>query len=122
MSISNHNNRTRRVVGLLSIGLLLLTGCSRSSTNPAASQKELLAGTTQPVRVSSEDADAAEPAIAGSPDGNVYIVWVSHGIERHADVLIARFTRDGQILDSAVHVNSQPGIATAWRGDPPTVA
>jgi hypothetical protein len=36
--------------------------------------------------------------------------------------MIAYFTDDGQIQGSSVRVNTQSGMATAWRGDPPTVA
>jgi hypothetical protein len=72
--------------------------------------------------VSSGDANAAEPAIAAAPDGSVYVVWVNHGAKSQGDVMIAHFTGDGQMQGAAVRVNSQPGIATAWRGDPPTVA
>ena len=122
MSMTNHNNPTRRVVGLLSVGLLLLSGCRRSSTDPAANTKAPLPGISQPVRVSSGDADAAEPAIAASPDGSVYVAWVNHGPKTQADVMLGRFTGDGQMQDPAVRVNSAAGVATAWRGDPPTVA
>ncbi len=115
MPIANYNNPTRRVVGLLSIGLLLRSGCKRSSTAPAANTKALLPGVSQPVRVSSGDADAAEPAIAGSPDGSVYVAWVNHGPKTQADVMLARFTGDGQMQDPAVRVNSAAGVATAWR-------
>lgn len=122
MSITNHNNQRLRVFGILSIGLVLLSGCQSSSLNPLAGRERVLPGLGQPVRVSSGDADAAEPAIASSPDGSLYVAWVVHGQNRQADVMIARFTSDGRIQGSAVRVNSPPGIATAWRGDPPTVA
>jgi len=73
---------------------------------------------SQPVRVSAGDADAAEPAIAAAPDGTGYVAWVNHGPKTEADVMIARFTGDGQLQSPAVRVNLQKGIATAWRGDP----
>lgn len=122
MSILNRNNQPRRVVGILAIGLLSLSSCNRSSSGPAANQKEVLPVISQPVRVSSGDADAAEPAIAASPDGSSYVVWVKHAPNKQSDVMIARFTEDGQMQSSPVRVNTQPGTATAWRGDPPTVA
>lgn len=107
-------------VGLLFIAAIAISGCTRGTTKTVATAP--LAGLSQPVRVSSADADAAEPAIATSPDGSVYIAWVSHGPRSQADVMIARFTGDGKMQGAAVRVNSHPGIATAWRGDPPTVA
>jgi BNR repeat-like domain len=87
-----------------------------------ASSGSLFSVLSQPIPVSSGDADAAEPAIAASPDGSVYLAWVNHGPNKEANVMITRFSRDGQIQGKAVRVNSQPGTATAWRGDPPTVA
>ena len=120
MSITNHHNQTLRVLAIFSIGLLVLSGCKRSSLD--VSNPRVLPGLSQPVRVSSGDANAAEPAIAAAPDGSVYVAWVSHGPKSQADVMIARFSGDGKMQDRPVRVNSQPGIATAWRGDPPTVA
>lgn len=122
MSITRYNKQTRRLVWILSIGLLLSSGCKRDAPDPAATKKEPLPGLSQPVRVSSGDATAAEPAIAASPDGNVYVAWVSHGSKSQADVMIARFAGDGRMQGSPARVNSEPGIATAWRGDPPTIA
>lgn len=106
----------------MSISVLLLSSCKRSSTGTAANKKDFLPEFSQPVRVSWGDANAAEPAIAASPDGSVYVAWVNHGPKTQTDVMLARFASDGQMQGSAVRVNSQPGIATAWRGDPPTVA
>ena len=122
MSITNQSKQMRRIMGSLFVGAVCLSGCGRSSTDTSAYKKELLLRLSQPVRVSSEVVDAAEPAIAASPDGDVYVAWVNHGPNREADVMIARFSGDGQMRGSPVRVNLQPGIATAWRGDPPTVA
>lgn len=104
----------------VSIGLLVLSGCKRAA--PETANRKVIPGLSQPVRVSLGDVNAAEPAIAVAPDGSVYVAWVNHGARSQADVMIAHFTSDGQMQGAAVRVNSQPGIATAWRGDPPTVA
>lgn len=119
MSITNYNSQGLRVLGVFIIGLLVLSGCKRSSLE--ASNRKVLPGLSEPVRVSFGDADA-EPAIAVSPDGSVYVAWVSHGPKSQADVMIVRFTSDGKMQGSPVRVNSKRGIAAAWRGDPPTVA
>jgi hypothetical protein len=118
MSITKHSNRTR-VVEFLSIALLLLSACKHGRTDAAT--KEFMPGLGQPVRVSSEDVDAAEPVTAASPDGGVYVVWVNHGPKTQGDVMIARFSSDGHMQGPTVRVNPQAGMATAWRGDPPTV-
>src|SRR5947207_11907903 len=120
MSVTNYNIQKLRMFGIVFLGFLIFSGCKRNSLE--ASNQKTLAGLSQPVRVSSGDANATEPAIATSPDGSVYVAWVNHGLKSQTDVMIARFTSDGQLQSPAVRVNSQQGIATAWRGDPPTVA
>ena len=107
-------------MALLFTALIAISGCTRNSARSSGNVP--LPGLSEPVRVSSGDADAAEPAIAASPDGTVFVVWVNHGPKSQADVMIARFTGDGKMQGSPVRVNTQPGTATAWRGDPPTVA
>ena len=71
---------------------------SETGTNGATAQ----AG--QAVRVSAEDADAAEPATAVGRDGSVYVVWVEHHADKSGDVMLARFDSEGR------------------RQDPPTIA
>jgi hypothetical protein len=109
-----------RIVGIILAVLLLIAGCRMNSATVGNSP--LVPNVSQPVRVSSGNAAAAEPAIAASPDGGVYVVWVDHSPGSEADVMIARFSADGRTHASTVRINSQPGVATAWRGDPPTVA
>ena len=117
----NTGDSTRKLTAaLLFTASIAISGCTHNSTRSTGNIP--LPGLSQPVRISSGDADAAEPAIAASPDGSVYVAWVNHGPKSQADVMIARFTGDGKMQGTAVRVNSQPGIATAWRGDPPTVA
>src|SRR5262249_43142471 len=100
---------------LFSLLVLLISGCNHNpSSNSTQSQ---LPGLGQPVRISSGDSDAAEPAIASSTDGNVSVVWVNHGQEGKADVLTARFNNAGEMQGTPVRVNAEQGIATAWRGD-----
>lgn len=114
------NGNMRLRLGLLTFVLLVLSGCKHGISNRSESPPAPGLGT--PVRVSLGDGSAAEPAIALSPDGGGFVVWVSHDPNGKADVMIARFSADGQTESAPVRVNSQPGIATAWRGDPPTVA
>lgn len=89
-----------------------LLGCARraQSIEPLA------------IQVSSPDADAAEPAIATAPDGTVYVVWVEHREGGGADVLLGQYDQSGVAKGPPVRVNPKKGEATAWRGDPPTVA
>ena len=91
-----------------------LGGIACTHSHPASSDK-------QPIRVSAENTDAAEPALATGPDGTVYVAWVEHRPNREADVMIRRIDST-QIPAPPVRVNPVSGAATAWRGDPPTVS
>jgi hypothetical protein len=99
--------------------LISLSACTRKLGGPANMITQAAMG--KPVRVSSDNSDAAEPAIAAAPDGAVYIAWVDHH-GKEADVLVARTDQLGERPGSATRVNPVSGQATAWRGDPPTVA
>lgn len=95
--------------------LALAVSACKSAPKPVA-------GLGTPTRLSPGDVEGAEPAMAAAPDGGVYVAWVNHGPKSQGDVMLARFSSDGAVQGSAVRVNSQPGAATAWRGDPPTIA
>lgn len=82
---------------------------------------ESAAGYGSPQRVSAADTNASEPAVAIAKDGGAYVVWVEHR-DRDGDVMLRRFNGAGQPLGDPITINPQPGQATAWRGDPPTVA
>src|SRR5262245_46846249 len=105
---------------LFALLVLFISGCNHNLSS--SSTQSQLPGTGQPLRISPAESDAAEPAIASSTDGNVYVVWVNHGQEGKADVLTARFNSAGEMQGTPVRVNAEQGIATAWRGDPPTIA
>lgn len=115
---------------LFACALLLLTaacaGTARRGERPAAADLPARAAQTlnaaQSVRISADGADAAEPAVAAGRDGTAYVAWVEHGRAGEADVWLARFDGAGQPLTRRVRVNPEPGGATAWFGDPPTVA
>ena len=96
--------------------LFSLTSCKHSS-----SAKIEKAGPTQAFQISANGVDAAEPATAAAPDGSFYVAWVNHDAKQ-ADVMLARFNPEGQTQGSAVRVNREPGLATAWRGDQPSLA
>ena len=73
------------------------------------------------IRVSGDNKDAAEPAMAAASDGSVYLVWVEHDADGGADVMLAGFDAKGKSNGPAMRINSKQGEAKAWRGDPPTV-
>ena len=103
----------------LSVALITSFGCGSLNNLETESEKTNQLPT---MRVSAPDVDAAEPAIAKSADGNVFVAWVEHGVEKAANVLVQPFDKTGKPTGEKVQVNPQPGQATAWRGDPPSVA
>src|ERR1041385_1302609 len=95
------------------LSLFFVAACNRLAVDAART-------TNQPVQISAPNVDAAEPSMAAAPDG-FYVVWVDHKAEQ-ADVMLARFNNNGAMRGSSVRVNHQPGNATAWRGDQPSIA
>jgi hypothetical protein len=106
---------TRIVIGILLVSLVFICGCSRFAAD--ASRE-----TFQPVQLSAAEVDAAEPVTATAPNGGFYVAWVNHNANSQSDVMLARFDQDGAASGAAVRVNQMEGVATAWRGDPPSVA
>lgn len=96
--------------------LIVTTGCKHLQTSRGAEVNK-----PQPIQISANGVDAAEPSTASAPDGSFYVAWVNHDAKQ-ADVMIARFNGEGAQQGSAVRVNRQAGVATAWRGDQPSVA
>ncbi|HKY46251.1 MAG TPA: sialidase family protein [Pyrinomonadaceae bacterium] len=88
-----------------------LTGCKQAVIEAAAPVA---------IQLSAPGVDAAEPVTASASDGTFYVAWVNHDVKQ-ADVMIARFSGDGAMQGSPVRVNRQQGVATAWRGDQPSV-
>jgi len=106
----------KQILGLgVLVGLLLLTGCNRFAADASRA-------TFQPVQISAPDVDAAEPVTATAPDGGFYVAWVNHNANSKSDVMLARYDSEGATASSPITVNQQAGVATAWRGDPPSIA
>ena len=110
-----------KIYALLALLLAFLLAACQTGTAPTAVEKTPSAVKDSAVLVSRAETDSAEPGIAVAPDGSVFVVWTEHVSGKQADVYFQKFTRD-RLTDSApVRVNPNPGEATAWRGDPPTV-
>jgi hypothetical protein len=77
---------------------------------------------SEPVRLSGGETDAAEPALAAAGDGSVFVAWVEHGKGGEADVWLSHLDAPAKPPGAPVRVNPKAGEATAWHGDPPTVA
>jgi hypothetical protein len=114
---------------LTCIAVLLLSlsaGCARDGgvkRSAATASSDAPAEAASPVRVSAEGLSAAEPSPAAGRDGAVYVAWVGHGAGKEADVWVTRVEGDSRRPAAApARVNPEPGGATAWRGDAPSVA
>jgi hypothetical protein len=109
----------RRINSLLILltALLLFAGCKHLPASAEAGKP----APPQPLQISASEVDAAEPVTTAAPDGTFYVAWVNHNAKQ-ADVMLARFNGEGEQQGSAVRVNRQPGTATAWRGDQPSLA
>lgn len=99
---------------IIGVALIAFAGCSHvaATREPAP---------PQPVQISASGVDAAEPATATAADGTFYVAWVNHDAKQ-ADVMLAHFNNKAEMQGAPVRVNRQPGAATAWRGDQPSVA
>lgn len=99
---------------IIGVALIALAGCKHvAATRDTAPP--------QPVQISAAGIDAAEPATATAADGTFYVVWVNHNAKQ-ADVMLANFNQKAEMQGAPVRVNRQPGVATAWRGDQPSIA
>src|SRR5215813_7752415 len=106
----------KRLVTLLA-ALVLFSGCKHLSTRSAEAEK---AG-PQPLQISANGVDAAEPATAAAPNGSFYVAWVNHDAKQ-ADVMLAHFNNKSEMQGAPVRVNHDAGVVTAWRGDQPSLA
>jgi hypothetical protein len=93
---------------------LAIVSCSKAPNGTPTSSK------TGSVRITGEGINAAEPAVATTDDGRVFLVWVEHR-EKDADVFLREFDAAGNANGEKVRINPEPGQAKAWRGDPPTI-
>lgn len=115
---TRRHRKAHLLAALLLAGISLTAGCKKQARQP---NNLSAANLGSPVRVSSGDSEAAEPAVAAASDGSAYVVWVEHR-GKDADVMISHVDGEGKLLGANVRVNPVAGQATAWRGDPPTVA
>jgi hypothetical protein len=119
-----HSWWVRSVLGVMvAVFLLGLLFVANTTIRNRTSLEGGLAPASTPVQVSSPGVDAAEPVTAAAPDGTFYVAWVNHDAKQ-ADVMIANFTSNGEseMRGAPVRVNRQAGVATAWRGDQPSLA
>src|SRR5213079_1531570 len=102
---------------------VFLFSCARNSpTVVHETQAPVTLTTTVPIKVSPPDAVAAEPAMAASPDGGGYLVYVEHHGDAGSDVFLQAVDEKGGPRYERVRINDTSDSAKAWKGDPPTIA
>lgn len=112
----------RKFIAIIISLLFLVIACGRKSAEVGTSKRAAVGDFSAPLRLSTASRDAAEPAMAAASDGTVYVAWVEHGVKMQADVMLMRLDQNGSALSQPVRVNPKGGEASAWRGDPPTIA
>ena len=105
------------IAGVVLIGVVFIVGWTMRK---GASQAPEPAAAPRLLQLSAAGVDAAEPVTASAPDGTFYVAWVNHEAKK-ADVMLGRFNSEGEMQGSPVRVNRNPGVATAWRGDQPSL-
>jgi hypothetical protein len=108
-------------VVLLAGFLTLAAGCRTSDVTIHPPPDKITPEAQKVVRISTEEADAAEPAIAADGGGSLYLVYVEHLPDKGADVFVQKLDAAAKPVGERVRVNPEPGTAKAWRGDPPTI-
>lgn len=111
----------RKLFYILVLCAALNVGCRQSEMTANVSETRNDTVKTTAIRVSATDADAAEPAIAADAEGNFYVVYVEHGVEKSADVYLQKFDSQIKPIGEKTRVNPNRNEATAWRGDAPTI-
>ena len=111
---------TNRLIILILPALLCVAGCKHLTVTPEVEAQKTI-GTPPSMQISASGVDAAEPATATASDGTFYVAWVNHDAKQ-ADVMLARFNTEGAMQSLPARVNRQQGVATAWRGDQPSIA
>ncbi|HEX5873365.1 MAG TPA: sialidase family protein [Pyrinomonadaceae bacterium] len=106
------------IAGVVLIGVVFIVGWSMRKEPTQGAEP---AAVPRLLQLSAPGVDAAEPVTASAPDGMFYVAWVNHEAKK-ADVMLARLNSDGEMQGSPVRVNRNQGVATAWRGDQPSLS
>ena len=99
--------------------VVVFSGCSRSAGN-----RQLADDTGSPPaarKISSPQADAAEPAAAADNQGSLYVAYIEHAADKSADVYLQKFDPSLNSISEPVRIDPTAGEAKSWAGDPPTI-
>lgn len=121
MSINNRLNY-EKILYVLFLSAIITVGCRQTETTANTPPTRNDEFKTTAIRVSAAETDASEPAIAADADGVFYVIYVAHGADKSADIYLQKFDSQKNPIGEKTRVNPNSGEATAWRGDPPTIA
>jgi hypothetical protein len=108
----------------MKLRLFLLIVAAVSFSYGCTSARPWAGSTARPqteIQISRDGISSAEPAVARDETGTAFVVYVEH-TEKNADVILQKLDASGRAVDDKVRVNPIQGEATAWKGDPPTIA
>ena len=121
---------TTRTIAACMLLLMLMAGCTgsvnkgsqvASPANDSSTDRQMIKR-AQPIRVSAENTDAAEPVIAAGQDGTIFVAWVEHKEGGKSDLWLAHFNGEGKALRQPLRVNPNMDEVTAWFGGPTALA
>jgi hypothetical protein len=105
---------TSLLTACLLAGLALMSGCKKQANQPTNLS---VANLGSPVRVSSGDSDAAEPAMAVARDGSAYVLWIEHH-GKEADVMLKHVNGEGQALGATagatLSIGTDGAVQVLW--------
>lgn len=107
--------------GILFLISVFSVGCRTKTGDADTLNAQTEIKSESAIRVSGEDADAAETAVAADGDGNLFVVFVEHGADKSADVYLQKFDKNAGRTGEKTRVNPEPKTAKAWFGDAPTI-
>jgi hypothetical protein len=105
----------KRLLVMLVLSVVLV-GCSKEPASFGKAEKF-----RETVRISDDGVMAAQPAVARDESGAIFVVYVEH-YEEGSDVYLQKTDLNGRREGEKVRVNPNSREATAWKGDPPTIA
>lgn len=100
---------------------IIFSGCQPKTENTNLSVNKNTNENQTAIRVSANETDAAEPAVATDANGNVFVVYVEHNADKSADVYLQKFNQNAEAIGEKVRINSEKGQAKAWFGNAPMI-
>ena len=113
--------QNKTIFGCLFLLSIFFCSCQQKKSEATNSNQPTETANESAIRVSNAETDAAEPSIASDKDGNIYVVFVEHNVDKSADVYLQKFDKNQKQIGEKARVNPEPKTVKAWFGDAPTI-